>query len=175
MRIDLFPSLGLTNFGVLGVCSVERWRAIRGSLLSVSADAVITCLFMPCVSRFIITSRKLTCTFSLCENSEHKRFLSTFTGTKHSLFFFFFYCYFVPTQVEAWFSNTKCTRSTASDDLQVSLIFIETLSSAISSVVKVTLCTIVYRYFGLATLSSVRDKVIFHFCHDFLESIDSDR
>ena len=31
MRIYLFPSLGLTNFGVLGVCSVERWRANRGS------------------------------------------------------------------------------------------------------------------------------------------------
>ena len=49
-----------------------------------SADAVITCLFMPCVSRFIITSQKFTCTFSLCENDEHQRFFSTFTGTKHS-------------------------------------------------------------------------------------------
>ena len=51
-----------------------------------SADAVITCLFMPCVPRFrIITSRKLTCTFSLRENNEHQRvFFSTFTGTKHS-------------------------------------------------------------------------------------------
>ena len=38
-----------------------------------SADAVITCLFMPCVPRFIITSRKLTCTFSLCEKNEHQR------------------------------------------------------------------------------------------------------
>ena len=74
MRIYLFPSLGLTNFGVLGVCSIERWRANRGSFTSVSADAVITSLFMPCVPRFIITSPKLTCTFSLCENSEHKRF-----------------------------------------------------------------------------------------------------
>ena len=26
-----FPSLGLTNFGVLCVCSIERWRANRGS------------------------------------------------------------------------------------------------------------------------------------------------
>ena len=31
MRIYLFPSLGLTIFGVLGVCSIERWRANRGS------------------------------------------------------------------------------------------------------------------------------------------------
>ena len=51
MGIYLFPSLGLTNFRVLGVCSVERWigEQIVEVLLSVSADAVISLLACSCL------------------------------------------------------------------------------------------------------------------------------
>ena len=74
MRIYLFLSLALTNFGVWVSAALSAGEQLVEVLLSVSADAVITYLFMPCVPRLIIASRKLTCTFSLCENSEHQRF-----------------------------------------------------------------------------------------------------
>ena len=54
LRGYLFPSFGLTNFGVLGVCNVERWRATRGSFtfgistiqrtLSLLACSCLACL-----------------------------------------------------------------------------------------------------------------------------------
>ena len=62
---------------------VSAWLSVGEQivnvLLSVSADAVISCLFMPCVPRFIVTSRKLTCTFS------HARTVSTKGFLAHSL------------------------------------------------------------------------------------------
>ena len=43
-----FPSLGLTNFGVLGVCNVERSRAIRGSFTFGISDIQRTLSLLAC-------------------------------------------------------------------------------------------------------------------------------
>ena len=57
MRKYLFPSKGLTNFGLWVSAALSVREQLVEVLHSVSADAVGTYLFMPCVPRFVITSR----------------------------------------------------------------------------------------------------------------------
>ena len=62
----------------VGVCSVERWIESNSWKFYFQCQRTPSLLSCSCLA---CTSRKLTCTFSLCENSD---FFSTFTGTKHS-------------------------------------------------------------------------------------------
>ena len=61
-------------------------------LLSVSADAVSTYLFMPCVPRFVLRAEDSHALLVYARRvSNNGVFFSTFTGNKHSQFFFHYY------------------------------------------------------------------------------------